>query len=74
MGTSKSGLALAAIAMLGLLAACAEPVPPQLANYGYYPGYERGIDQDISATHDGGAATLDNVGPGGRTWRSVNRD
>jgi len=73
MGKRNFALMLAAIAAVSLLSACAEPVPPQEASYGYYPGYERGIDQDISATHDGGSATLDNVGPGSRTLRQLDR-
>ena len=30
---------------------------------------QRGIDQDITATHDAGAPTLDNLGQGFAPWR-----
>lgn len=30
---------------------------------------ERGIDQDITATHDAGAPTLENLGPSFLPWR-----
>ena len=30
---------------------------------------ERGIDQDINATHDGGAATTQNLGQSFAPWR-----
>jgi len=47
---------LAVLAVLAL-AACSEE-PPQLAKYG--PSGENAIDQDITATHDDGAPTLNN--------------
>ena len=50
-----------------LLAGCASDGP---APYDYNPDYNHSIDSDISATHDGGAATIDNRGPrGGENWR-----
>jgi len=48
------------------LSACAEGAPPQVA---LYPPYERGIDQDISATHDNGS-TLEHLSGGANMpWR-----
>lgn len=57
---SRSILAIGAVAALLGLAACADTddIP------------QRGIDQDISATHDAGAATVRNLGPrGGESGR-----
>ena len=57
---SRSMLAICAAAALLGLAACADTddIP------------QRGIDQDISATHDSGAPTVRNLGPrGGENWR-----
>jgi hypothetical protein len=53
-------LAVSATAALLALGACADvDVIP-----------ERGLDQDISATHDGTAPTVRNLGPrGGENWR-----
>jgi len=73
MGICKLGFTIAAVAALALASACAASPPPQVASYGYSPAYERGIDQDISAGHDGGSATLDNVGPGSRSVRLMDR-
>jgi len=52
-------LALAATSLVLLTAAGCTDVPEQVASS--EPRYERGIDQDISATHNGGAATADNL-------------
>lgn len=69
MGKGKYGLFVVATGALFALGACAESVPQQIA-YGYQPGYERGIDQDISATHNGDSATFGNLIPGpAAPWR-----
>jgi len=65
---NKSGSGTVATVALLVLAGCAAGVPQQVA--GAFPGYERGIDQDISATHNGNAATLDNTSIGANApWR-----
>lgn len=70
MGMYKLGLAIPAVAALALASGCTESVPLQVAGS---PAYERGIDQDISAGHDGGSATLDNVGPGAHARQLLDR-
>jgi hypothetical protein len=66
----KHALRMVTVASALALCACAEQVPPQVATYGYFPAYERGIDQDIAASHEAGSATLDNSIPGrAAPWR-----
>jgi hypothetical protein len=57
---------LLSLGWMFILSACAEKVPPQVATYPYY---ERGIDQDISATRDSGS-TLETLSGGANApWR-----
>ena len=54
----------AALGALLSLAACTDPDSVSGS------GFERGIDADIAATHDGGAPTVRNLGPrGSENWR-----
>ena len=63
---------LAVAAVLAALAGCSAAPPPQLAKYG--PSGENAIDQDITATHDDGAPTLDNQSLGAYApWRLQQR-
>jgi hypothetical protein len=50
-----------ALALLAL-AACSGDSGAYPESAGYAPYYERGIDQDIEATHDDDAPTLRNLG------------
>jgi len=54
-------LKMAALLALSMLVGCVDP--SDLPYLGGRPGYQRGIDQDIEATHDSGAATLGNESP-----------
>ena len=57
------------IAVALALAGCAEP-PGNPESAGYFPPYEMGIDQDISATHGVGQPLGDNLRANGvDTWQ-----
>ena len=57
MSANKCANYLLSLGIAFVLSACASGTPPQVATHPYY---ERGIDQDIAATHRTGS-TLDSL-------------
>jgi hypothetical protein len=65
---AKFTIGLVTIAALGLAACADSPGDPEAA--GYFPRYEMGIDQDISATHNVGQPVGNNLfSNGADTWQ-----